>query len=148
MKGNFINSTLLNLIILWVSELLPGLSEINLLLDVTPIQNADEILSHHISTNFEYDIDTDINVSSPKLPEGDPMEGQWDPGSPGTSGLNGNYNEDMEAIGPANIIPDIKPLEVKVEKSDPDDHFDPIVACIMNHKKIEKTGKLIFSYFF
>ena len=108
-------------------------------------------MSQHISTDFgsmKYDIDTDINVSSPKLPEGDPMEDQWDPGSPGTSGFNGNYDEDMEAIGPANVIPDIKTLKVKVEKSEPDDHFDPIIACIMNHKKIEKTGKLIFSYFF
>ena len=110
-------------------------------------------MSQHISTDFgsmKYDIDTDINVSSPKCSEGDPNEEGWDPGSPGTSALNGNGNhdEDMEAIGPANVIPDIKTLKVKVEKSEPDVHFDPIVACIMNHKKIEKTGKLIFSYFF
>jgi hypothetical protein len=88
------------------------------------------------------------DVSSPKCSEGDPNEEGWDPGSPGTSVLSGNYDEDMEAIGPTNVIPDIKPLKVKDEKSEPDDHFDPIVACIMNHKKIEKTGKLIFSYFF
>ena len=103
------------------------------------------------------------DVSSPKCSEGDPNEEGWDPGSPGTldpgspgtfpgspgtSGLNGNYDEDMEVIGPANVIPDIKCFKVKVEKSELDDQIDPIVACIMNHKKIEKTGKLFFLYFF
>ena len=103
-------------------------------------------MSQHISTDFgsmKYDIDTDINVSSPKCSEGDPNEEGWDPGSPGTSGLNGNgnYDEDMEVIGPANVIPDIKRLKVKVEKSEPEDQFDPIVACIMDHRKMETTGK-------
>ena len=90
------------------------------------------------------------DVSSPKCSEGDPNEEGWDPGSPGTSGLNGNgnYDEDMEVIGPANVIPDIKRLKVKVEKSEPDDQFDPIVACIMDHRKMETTGKLIFRTFF
>ena len=109
-------------------------------------------MSQHISTDFgsmKYDIDTDINVSSPKCSEGDPNEEGWDPGSPGTSGLNGNgnYDEDMEVVGPANIIPEIKRLKVKVEKSEPDDHFDPIVACIMDHRKMETTGKRTFLHF-
>jgi hypothetical protein len=39
------------------------------------------------------------DVSSPKCSEGDPNEEGWDPGSPGTSGINGNGNYDEE-IGP------------------------------------------------
>ena len=142
-----------------------------------PNQHADEISSRHIpgtsglNGNGNYDEDMEVigpanvipdistdfgsiyndvlntDVSSPKCSEGDPNEEGWDPGSPGTSGLNGNgnYDEDNETNVPANVIPDIN---VKDEIPEPDDHFDPIVACIMDHKKIETTGKLIFTYFF
>ena len=133
---------------LWIPEPLPELPHYDLLL---PNQHADEISSQHIPTEFG-SIYNDVlytDVSSPKCSEGDPNEEGWDPGSPGTSGLNGNgnYDEDMEAIGPANVIPDIKRLKVKVEKSEPDDQFDPIVACIMNHKKMETTGRRTFLHF-
>ena len=72
------------------------------------------------------------DVSSPKCSEGDPNEEGWDPGSPGTSdpgspgtfpgspgtsGLNGNgnYDEDMEVIGPLTLflISNVSKLKLK-----------------------------------
>ena len=137
-----------SVIFLWISEPLPELPNYDLLL---PNQHADEISSRQILTDFGsiYNDVLNTDVSSPKCSEGDPNEEGWDPGSPGTSGLNGNgnYDEDMEVIGPANVIPDIKCFKVKVEKSELDDQIDPIVACIMDHRKMETTGKRTFLHF-